>query len=70
MFQYNEWIKQNKTKHLGYLFPYRVKHSTISAFNVQCAGSLWLINESKGAQANNKGDIPTRTEKFELGNTE
>ena len=33
-FQYNEWIKPNETKHLGYLFTYRVKHCTISAFTV------------------------------------
>ena len=33
-FRYNELIKQNKTKHLRYLFINRVKHPTIAAFIV------------------------------------
>ena len=33
-FQYNEWMKPTETKHLGYLFPYRVKYCTISLLTV------------------------------------
>ena len=41
LFQYNERIKRNQTKHLGYLSTYRVEYCTISAFIVRGLHGLY-----------------------------